>query len=846
MLAAGAALGGVLALRPALRHGGPPQPAAVRLELAVQAPDGSPAAGAAASVRQAGHALRTARADAQGRVRLQPLVPGPAQLQLSAAGAARVARALRLRPGRNTLALRMQPEAALGGAVVDDSGAPLPGVQIEARTQDGPEPVAQVRSDAGGRFRLGQLAAGRYAVQARLAHHELAVLPAVVAPATQPLRIVLQRTATLSGQVLDVSGQPAAGATVTVAGSGVWPPKALTSDAGGRFELTPIPAGVYELRATRGTLTSAPREGVLVQPAAESRVVLELEPGARLLGRVVDAESGDPLGGVRVVVGEDALTATPISTQTDARGEFTVEALRHLPQRLWLSAPGYVAIVGALYTPRPERQEITLRRAAVLSGQVVGEHGEPIAGAELEVTGTAEAGGPIHVSPPQATAAAATHPPGAQAPAAPASDNLGVTFGAVPPVPVFAPPGSTAGALPVPGFASDADGRFRIEGVPAGRVQVVARLAGYAPGTSAPRRVRAGQQLEGLRIELPRGGTLAGRVLDAQGQPVAAVRLQIEVEGERAARTTLSGQDGRFLLEAVRGKCVVTAFAPDAPALREQTQVGSGERRELLLRLASSGRPLLGRVHDARGFPIEGARIRVEAVSPRSPGERSAISVADGSFRVEGLAAPPYRIVVEHEAYAPTRMGPLSPGPEQEVSIELRPGARVWGTVIDAMTNEGVANARVTLRGKGHARHAGRTDTRGKFEFKNLIAGKYSGFIGHSGYVPERFEAVAGEGETRELDPLPLHPAGLVSGAVVDRLGAPVFDAEVALGDPPTWGHSVRSDRHGVFRLQDVAPGERTLSARHPQAGASARPTPVRVYPRQESPGVVLRLPGTR
>ena len=32
-----------------------------------------------------------------------------------------------------------------------------------------------------------------------------------------------------------------------------------------------------------------------------------------------------------------------------------------------------------------------------------------------------------------------------------------------------------------------------------------------------------------------------------------------------------------------------------------------------------------------------------------------------------------------------------------------------------------------------------------------------------------------------------LGPAGSVSGDVVDRLGAPVFDAEVAVGDTPAW-----------------------------------------------------------
>ena len=70
------------------------------------------------------------------------------------------------------------------------------------------------------------------------------------------------------------------------------------------------------------------------------------------------------------------------------------------------------------------------------------------------------------------------------------------------------------------------------------------------------------------------------------------------------------------------------------------------------------------------------------------------------------------------------------------------------------------------------------------------------------------------------------------------------FDAEVALGDTPAWRGSSRTDHRGHFTMAGVEPGERRLWARHRDAGETPVAAPVRVYPLQESPGVVLRLPG--
>jgi protocatechuate 3,4-dioxygenase beta subunit len=766
-------------------------------------------------------------------------------LTAAAAFAARASRELQLKRGSNRARIELAREVVLAGAVVDDAANPVPGAVIRARPSSGEDVALATTSDEQGSFKLSELAAGAYTLEASAEHHELAAMPGVEAPSVEPVRIVLPRASVVRGEVLDAAGKPAANALVTVAGSGVWPPRRVQTDALGHFTFAKVPAGVYELRATRETWTSAPREGVLLQAASEAFVSLTLEPGATLLGRVLDIKDGKPLAQVAVTIGEDALSSTPLTIKTGADGAFTALGLRRLPHRVWIRAPGYVAIVGEEHMPGPTLQEFALQRAAVLAGQVVDERGQAVSDVELEVTGTTERGLPVLVSPPLAAAAAA---PGAGSPAmvalSPTGDNLGVTTGAVPKIPLIALPSAWGAAPRQQGFLTDAAGHFRIEGVPAGKVQLVARGAGYATGRSEMRSVQAGEQVEGLRLILPRGGALLGRVVDTHDFPVAGVRIQLDVRGEPSARVTLSGEDGRFELGTVRGLCTVTAYPLAGPPIREQAQVESGQRRELLLRLPGETREIRGRVHDVRGFPIAQARITVDALSTRSPTTRSTASAPDGTFVLVGLPAPPYRVRVEHPSYAPTRIDTVSPGPQEPISIELRAGARVFGLVVDGLTNDGIGSARVRLRVGPPEAMSTRTNSRGRFEFVNLTIGKYEILVDHEGYISGRLKMVLGEPAARELDPIVLQPAGIVSGEVVDRLGAPLLDAEVALGTPPAWDHAVRTDRVGHFRFTGAEPGERWLSARHPEAGTSPVPVPVRVYPRQESPGLVLRLTG--
>ena len=82
---------------------------------------------------------------------------------------------------------------------------------------------------------------------------------------------------------------------------------------------------------------------------------------------------------------------------------------------------------------------------------------------------------------------------------------------------------------------TDGEGRYRIADLPAGRYFLAANKAGYVsaqygqrrpnePGTAV--QLSDGQSMTGVNLALPRGGVIAGRVIDEFGEPIARASVQ--------------------------------------------------------------------------------------------------------------------------------------------------------------------------------------------------------------------------------------------------------------------------------------------------------------------------------
>jgi hypothetical protein len=113
-----------------------------------------------------------------------------------------------------------------------------------------------------------------------------------------------------------------------------------------------------------------------------------------------------------------------------------------------------------------------------------------------------------------------------------------------------------AGALILPGrdrvcsnekpvYHTDADGRFALPQVGRGRLSLTVKADGYAPEL---RQIQATGGAAPLEVVLEPGRSLRGRVVDADGQPLAGVHVFADTRhGHRTLETCLlTDEEGRF------------------------------------------------------------------------------------------------------------------------------------------------------------------------------------------------------------------------------------------------------------------------------------------------------------
>jgi hypothetical protein len=787
--------------------------------------------------------------DAAGNAELQGCPLGSATVQIELAGYVRVVRTYALMRGENLLDQVLAPGARIEGRVADDQGVPLLGAQIDIRpvdpvTGDDGGDVWSVSTVGGGTFTCETLPPGAVSVQATLAPYESVTLPVVTLPAPQPVSITLQRMAAVTGLVFGPDKKPLPSASIRLAGSGIWPARATLSNARGAFEFSSIPAGVYEVSAARAELVSAPFEGVSVEPGEEVKIELSLGPGRVLKGSVREAASGRALSGARIRVAEDALTPAAQETQTALDGTFELRGLRWIEQRVHVELAGYVAIE-TLWGPADPPLQISLLRAGTIRGRVEDARGRGVGDAELELVGQTTTGSKLRLQNAAPLMAAAGDPSQLRVStpvlAGLSLDNLGVTQGAVPSIPVS--PGTGSGPAPGsnPGFRSALSGEFELTGIPAGDYRVIARRPGFVGNESPGVRLAAGATLDGVEIALSRGGTVVGRVLRDGRQPVPQVHVSLTA-GSEPPRSAFTDDSGSFEFGAVQGRATLIVQPIGQAQTLVDVVVEADTRKTVDITIETNDTRLSGRVLDTDGDPVAGARVRVEATTKGSRLGSSAVSARDGTFEISGLPPPPYSVRAEHGSFAPSvpvEVRELG----RPVQLTLDAGRAVAGSVHDASSAEPIAGARVSLRRAGQSERVD-TNREGRFEFKRVAHGVYQILAEANGHLAQSHTLEVQDGRREPPDQaFELAPAGSLSGEVVDRIGSPVWNAEVAAGEPVDWTRAVRTDHGGHFILRDLPAGDLTVTAR--KANALGINSSARVHEAVDSPGVIVRLDQT-
>lgn len=593
------------------------------------------------------------------------------------------------------------------------------------------------------------------------------------------------------------------------------------------------PDGRLEIAVPEGgsTVTVESREGwrsrITVPPSASGILPVRLEPPRKMAGKVVEADTGNPVAGALVCSG---WPMTGPAVRSDAAGAFQVEKPLHEP---WVNANAKGFFPGDRQTVAKGSPTLKLEPAATLLGQVVDPAGQPVTGAWIAADPPRKRNG---WQQQQATS------------------------------------------------RSQADGGFRLTGLLYGGVyELIAVREGFArtktPATVAPR----GRSSSRVRIVLSQGQTAVGRVVDAEGRPVEGAEVQLlELYRDRQESRATTGPDGRFDLRRLEpGRKMLRAGHPDHASVflpkieipKETPVFDLGT-----VTLPASG-AIEGRVTDTRGRPLAEVEVRAFPADRErmadwmfGHGERSGtVSTGpDGTFRIERLQrGVRFNVTAEHSGYVTTNLPGVEAPTEEPVRIELKAAHTLAGQVVNP---EGapVPGAEMTRMeesplGGGGSFGLGTADDDGRFRVTGLPPGSLDLLVTADGYSARQLRAlqIPETGEPEELR-IVLERGFVLDVHLVDAEGRPVPDVSVR-AEPETppdpeilrvqlprfpW---LRTDTEGRCQLQIPAPGiyqvsasDRTRSATAKVVvGPGATPVELRFPPGVEISGRALSREGS-
>lgn len=752
---------------------------------------------------------------------------------------------IELRPrAESSTALELTVGAAVTGRVLDERGAPVQGATVEVAGGGGwwsRGRSNEVETDAQGRFALLAIAPGDVQVEATLRGKlsaESETFELAVGERAEGVELVLGDGRSIAGVVLSPDGTPRAGATVyartqvTPSGwAGFGGPRSVTTgstvtDEAGRFEITGLESGSFSVHASAVDPEASTEDQAITLRAVAKAVEagsdgtrLQLQSPIGLVGRVVD-DRGEPVDAFKIEARRVDVSETPQSENfTDEEGRFLFERIAEGSWSLLARADGYVTSEDwAVELPGQAgvEHEFVLTRQASVSGVVLDSTGAPIAEARV----SAEDG-----------------------------SSSGSGWGR--------PRGERT--------TTDAEGRFVLAGLKPGGQLITAAAEGFADSEAWQVQLEPGQLMDQAALSLRTGGTIRGKVVTPEGDPVSGRRVtwgrDASPFGVRGAVNTDAA--GEFIFEHVtpgdwtvaaspsmaemsrnmRGRNDQSAFIEALADLDlEDVTVVDGEVTEVFI----GGEPkrlvrIVGEV-SREGEPFEGAQ--VYAVSEGSAvfeGMKTARVAADGSFELTVDRPGPYVLSASRDRVGVERLIDVPRVDEVRFDLEVPVGG-IEGRVLrpDGSAAEGIRLSISREDGLGRMRWDGSsasTDAEGRYRFSDLEPGQYTVRANTSswgggrrgadrtvGSVVRSGIAVDEDGLTSGID-FELQTAGTLEGRVTTSTGDPAVGVSVYFRDESgqiiSTVSGTRTDASGSFTKEGLAPGTYTVSARSETLAAS-------------------------
>lgn len=482
------------------------------------------------------------------------------------------------------------------------------------------------------------------------------------------------------------------------------------------------------------------------------------------------------------------------SSFSDAAGNFTLEDLPIGKWMLSASVEGYgdagMAPVVVPLGRRSEPQRLLLSRGVSATGKVTTATGSPIAGAQIAFTKSVlvinELGLPR---------------------------SLEMSIGER--------------------VATDAAGKFRVEGLPPGDVRVISRADGFADEQVLADLKKTNSSID---IQMKPQAPFEGVVRDLRNTLIAGAKVTARSASGEPTRESkgATSSDGRFALENlpaaldVNVKVEAKGFANAGPL-----PFITGTRQNVIV--LGEGGQVDGVVRDLDTKRAEaGIVVIARPANVSSNAAWSTESRSDGRYRLQRLPPGVYEIDVRDERRVSSahRTLKIAEGERaKDVNFDVYEGLAVRGLVLEEGTGQGIPGAFVRLvDGPGRAKSSAKpraavADASGTFEFRNVPEGRFTVTAKADGFsTSNESDSNVKIALTRRVPPSPLTitltRGGRIEGDVRFASGGGAANALVefrlADGSVPDWVSKLATttDTTGHFVVEGiVVRGGRQLAA---------------------------------
>lgn len=650
-------------------------------------------------------------------------------------------------------------------------------------------PELTTKTDAEGHYSAPD--PSKWANRAVVVHPDYAIVEEMIGPNGTKKGPDFSLTAgiPITGRVVGEDGQtPIADAQLVLDG---WP--AGKSAADGTFTIAHARKDWDLVEARSGNRIAQRAHGT------GTALTLKLGKSGTVSGSVRDVKSQLPVAGARVAIATSGrFRDASADALTDAKGNFTLASLTPGTYDLRPSRPGY-NISGA--------QAVTVKAADAIqkplyatargriSGSVADEDKRPVAAARL-------------------TARAAAR-----------NDMFSL--------------------MTMRGGMNDTysapDGHYVLRNVDTDAdLQVDAVKRGYPAAKSPTLKLAAGERKAGVNFTIPRGVTVSGRVTGKDHKPLSGVGVDaVESSGDmmggmrrmvlgglqnRQDDAVRTGSDGTFSMRVKEGTYDL-AFKREgfsAKTVRGTKVDAASKPLEVVL---DPGVEISGRVTRG-GTGVEGVNVRAMS----QDGMATATTGPDGAFTLADLTPGQMMLNVMKPDSFIQEMRSVS-APTRDLLIELPPGGRITGHVIDKATHQPVTSF---LAGVNTSRSGGGmvmmmppmqkqfTSDDGSFVLEGIKPGSTQVVVNAAGYTTARVPNVEVEdGKTTADVEVGVETGSKLTGRVTGPDGTPIAGVSVR-SDPMAGGGrmmrfdavdgSATTDPSGDYTIDSLEPGEKTFT----------------------------------